>query len=93
MTTIDDRDLVRVRGIIAERVWDYQGSAQASAEAYRIVEAFLRRSTAYTRSKLTLPMLEGICREAARLYPLAPNVPWAPRTRAKAAFPFPWLSS
>ena len=93
MTIIEEGDLVRVRGIIAELVLDYQGSSQASAEAYRIVESFLHRSTAYTRSKLTLPMLEGICREAARLYPLPPNVAQAPRPKARASFPFPWLST
>ena len=93
MTIIDERDLTRVRGIIADLVQDYQGSKRACDEAYRIMESFLRRSTVYTRSQLTLPMLEGICREAAHLYPLEPNAPSAPRLKARAVFPFAWLSS
>jgi hypothetical protein len=93
MTIIDERDLTRVRGIISDLVQDYQGSKQACNEAYGIVEAFLRRSTAYTRSKLTLPMLESICREAAHLYPLKPNAPLAPRLEPRPSFPFPWLTT
>ena len=92
MSIIDDRDLTRMRGIISELVLDYDGSPRACEEAYRIVEGFLRRSTAYTRSQLTLPILEGICREAARLYPLGPNVLRVPRLKARPSFPFPWLS-
>jgi len=93
MTTIDERDFVQVRGILSDLVQDYHGSQQAFDAAYRIVESFLLRSTAYTRSKLTLPILEGICREAAHRYPLAPNTPPLPRPEAKASFPFPWFST
>ena len=92
MTIIDERDLTRMRGIISELVLDYDGSPRAFQEAYRIVEAFLRRSTAYTRTQLTLPVLEGLCREAARLYPRGPDAPRAPRLQARSAFPFPWLA-
>jgi hypothetical protein len=92
MTIIDERDLTRMRGIIAELVLGYDGSPRACDEAYRIVEAFLRRSTAYTRTQLTLPLLEGICREAAQLYPLGPNAPRLPRPQARPSFPFPWLA-
>jgi hypothetical protein len=92
-TIIDERDLTRMRGIISELVLDYDGSPRACDEAYRIVEAFLRRSTAYTRTQLTLPILEGLCREAARLYPRGPNAPRPPRLEARSSFPFPWLSS
>ena len=92
MTIIDERDLTRMRGIIAELVLDYEGSPRACEEAYRIVEAFLRRSTAYTRSQLTLPVLEGLCREAARLYPRGPNALRAPRPKARPSYPFPWLA-
>ena len=92
MIIIDERDLTRMRGIISELVLDYDGSPRACQEAYRIVEAFLRRSTAYTRSRLTLPVLEGLCREAARLYPLGPEAPRAPRLEARPSFPFPWLA-
>jgi hypothetical protein len=93
MTIIDERDLTRMRGIISELVLDYNGSPRARDEAYRIVEAFLRRSTAYTRSQLTLPVLEGLCREVAQLYPRqGPNAPRAPRLQARPSFPFPWLA-
>ena len=92
MSIIDDRYLTRMRGIIAELVLDYDCSPRACEEAYRIVEAFLRRSTAYTRSQLSLPILEGLCREAAQLYPRGPNAPRAPRLKARPTFPFPWLA-
>jgi hypothetical protein len=92
MAIIDERDLTRVRGIIAELLLDYEDSPRACDEAYRIVEAFLRRSTAYTRSQPTLPVLEGLCRKAAHLYPLGPNALRAARLEARPSFPFPWLA-
>jgi hypothetical protein len=74
---------------LAKAFWRLLEPPVCPGLAYQIVESFLRRSAAYTRSKLTLPMLEGICRDAANLYPPRVSRPTNAAVRAKGVVSLP----